>query len=599
MPVEREISPRSPLLTVGLILLCYISLTYTWDNFRNTNEYSRIFLTRALVEHQTLSIDPLLQIHDTQDKSSFQGKFYSNKAPASSFLAAPTYLAVRLLEIGLRFQNSDAIRLYLVTSLTVSLPSALFLLMLFKFWTAITLQGPLRRSILILYGLGTMVWPYSTMYYGHIPATLCLTLAFLISFSSRDAITGPRPLLEVGFFCGLAFALEYPTALISVSLFIYAAAVFKKLRAGLYQLAALAALFFLWSYLSRIETAVGPHIESLVDPGGAVLVSALVLTAVIGLGAASRAPKLLLFFLGAALPVGLTLYYHHSCFGGLFQFPYYYESYPLFNLAHQQGIAGVAIPANPEELIRYLDRFWRLLISPYRGLFFYSPFLIFGVSGMIGMVRSERWRREGILFLFLSGVYFLFLAGFSDWEGGWSMGPRHLIPLLPFLATGAVYFLANTRPERRLLWGVTLAVLGLISLIFTWVGTVTFPYFPKEFSNPLYEFAGKLLAQGRLAPTIGELFGLRGWARIWPTAIPAGVLSALFLKDTARFAGRGVSRQTLLIIAAILTTAILLWAGTLAEKRREENLPYQEKFLQEAQKNQVLYFMEREGEGGA
>jgi hypothetical protein len=54
-----------------------------------------------------------------------------------------------------------------------------------------------------------------------------------------------------------------------------------------------------------------------------------------------------------------------------------------------------------------------------------------------------------------------------------------------------------------------------------------------------------------------------------------------------------------LIIAAILTTGILLWAGELAGKRREENLPYQEKFLQEAQKNQVLYFMEREGEGGA
>ncbi len=99
MPTERDINPRSPLLTVGLILLCYISLTYAWDNFRNTNEYSRIFLTRALIEHGTYSINPLLRIHDTQDKSYFQGSYYSNKAPASSFLAAPAYLAVRLAEI--------------------------------------------------------------------------------------------------------------------------------------------------------------------------------------------------------------------------------------------------------------------------------------------------------------------------------------------------------------------------------------------------------------------------------------------------------------------------------------------------------------------
>ncbi|MDP8237077.1 MAG: hypothetical protein P9M08_11885 [Candidatus Erginobacter occultus] len=597
MSADRDIRPRPPLLTVGLILLCYLSLTYAWENFRNTNEYSRIFLTRAMIEHQSFSIDPLLKIHDTQDKSDYQGHHYSNKAPASSFLAAPAYLAVRLAEILGRFSASDAVRLYLVTSLTVSVPSALFLLLLFKFWSVITLQGPLRRAVLILYGLGTMAWPYSTMYYGHIPAALGLALAFLIVFSARDAVTGSRPILEAGFFCGLAFAIEYPTALISAALFLYGAAVFKKLRAGIYQLAAMAAIFFLWSRLDGIEAAVAPHIESLVDPAGALLVSAIVITAVIGLGAASRGPGLLLFFLGAAIPVGLTFYYHNSCFGGPLQFPYYHETYPLFNLAHQRGIAGVSLPADPEELLRYLDRLWRLLVSPYRGLFFYSPFLLFGTAGMVKMVRSETWRREGILFLSLSGLYLLFLAAFSDWEGGWSMGPRHLVPLLPFLATGVVYGLARIRPERRVVWGTVLAAAGLISIGFTFVGTVTFPYFPKEFLNPLYDPAGKLLQAGRIAPTVGELFGLRGWSRILPAAIPAALLAALFLKDTARFAARSLARQVLLIAAAILAAGILLRVGVGAGQRRAENLSARDRLLQEEQRGRMLYFMEREGEG--
>ncbi len=597
MNSDREIRARPPLITVGLILICYISLTYAWDNFRNTNEYSRIFLTRALVEHGTFSIDPLLRIHDTQDKSFFRGRHYSNKAPASSFLAAPAYLAIRLAGIGARVRFSDAMTLHLVTALTISVPAALFLLLLFKFWSSITLQGPLRRAVLILYGVGTMAWPYSAMYYGHIPAALCLTLAFLIVFTTRNTVSGTRPLFEAGFFSGLAFAIEYPTALISAGLFLYAAAVAKKLRAGIYLLAAGGATYLLWSRLEEIETAVGPHIESLVDPGGAVLVSAILLTALIGLGAVSRGPGLVMFFLGAALPVGFTLYYHDQCFGGPFQFPYYHETYPDFALAHQRGIAGVALPGNPEEVIRFLDRLWRLLASPYRGLFFYSPFLVFGAAGMVRMARGEGWRREGKFFLFLTAVYLLFLPAFSDWEGGWSMGPRHLVPLLPFLATGAVYGLAGLKKEHRPAWGAALAVLGLVSISLTFVGTVTFPYFPKEFSNPLGELAGPLLAEGRLAPTLGELFGLRGWALLWPLAVPVGLLAAIFLRDVAFFSHRDKMWKAVLIVSSVIMAALLLAAGTLAGRRLEGRISPEELMLREAQRSRVLHFMEREGEG--
>ncbi len=599
MASERDIRPRTPLLTAGLMLLCYLSLTYAWENFRNTNEYSRIFLTRAVIEHRTLSIDPLLRsLHDTQDKSYFQGRHYSNKAPASSLLAAPAYLAIRLAESLGRVEVPDALALYLVTAITIGLPSALFLLLLFKFWGSITLQGPLRRAVLILYGAGTMAWPYSSMYYGHMPAALCLALAFLVIFNAREAPAGTRPLLEAGFFCGLAFAIEYPTALISAGIFLYAAAVYKRFRAGIYLLAAGLAIFLIWSWLGRIEEAVGPHIESLVDPAGALLVTAIVASAVIGLGAISRGPRLPAFFLGAVIPVGFTLYYHWQCFGGPFQFPYYHETYPAFAIAHQEGIAGVVFPASREELLRFFDRLWRLLVSPYRGLFFYSPFLVFSVGGMIRMARSEHWRREGRLFLSLTAVYFLFLAAFSDWEGGWSMGPRHLVPLLPFLATGVVYDLANSPKKQRVFRGTLLGILGLTALVFTFIGTVTFPYFPKEFPNPLYEFAGRLLVQGRLAPTPGELFGLRGWARFFPLAIPAGLLAVLFLRDTVRFAARDAGRQVLLAAIIVLAGGILLRAGAATAGRSYQSLSPETRGLQEAQRGRVLYFMEREGERG-
>lgn len=532
---------RKPLLAAGLILICYLSLTYAWDNFRNTNEYSRIFLTRAVVEHGTFVIDPLLRIHDTQDKSFFRGRHYSNKAPASSFLAIPAFLAVRLAAEAAAVDLPGALSLYLVTALTVSIPSVLFLLLLFRFWSAYTPEAPPRRAVLILYGTGTMAWPYSTMYYGHIPAAICLFGAFMVICQARGGPSAARPLLAAGLLCGLAFALEYPTALISAGLLLYAAAVLR------------------------------PSV---------------------------RGPRMLLFFLGAALPAGFTLYYHGRCFGGPLQFPYYHETYPAFALAHQQGIAGVALPGNRAELLLFLRRLGQLLISPYRGLFFYSPFLVLGIWGMIRMAFEEKWRMEGRLFLALTAAYLLFLAAFSDWEGGWSMGPRHLVPLLPFLATGVVYGLANSTKERRPAWGAALAVLGLVSITLTFVGTVTFPYFPKEFLNPLYELAGGLLVKGRMAPTLGELFGLRGWARILPTAIPVGLLAALFLRDTARFSVRGAERRMLLIALSVLAAATLLGTGGLIGRSLGRRISAEDRMLREAQRARVLYFMEREGEGG-
>ncbi len=528
---------RPPLLTLALLLVCYLSLTYAWDRFRNTNEYSRFFLTRALVEYRTLSIDPLLRIHDTQDKSRYRGNHYSNKAPASSFLAVPAYLAVRLGEETGNFDLPDGLTLYLITALTVSIPAVLFLFLLFRFWSAFTGDIPTRRAILVLLGAGTMSWPYSTMFYSHIPAAISLMWSFILIFSRRDSSPGWRRLFGAGFLCGMAFALEYPTVLIAAGIFCYALSL----------------------------------------PGSP-----------------SRSRRAIFFLLGTALPTGLTLYYHNLCFGGPFQFPYYHETYPAFALAHQRGIAGVSLPTGPEELRQFLIRLRRLLISPYRGIFFYSPFLVFGIIGIIKMIRQRIWRREGVLFIGLTVLYLLFLAAFSDWEGGWSMGPRHLIPLLPFLATGAVCGLANSSPKGRFPAGLILAVLGLVSLAFTFLGTVTFPYFPKEFANPLQELAWYLWNRGRLAPTIGELIGLQGRARILPAAVPVGLLAVFFLRDAARWTGGPGRSRARLIGLALPAAILLLWIGFRAGRIRENQLAPEERIRRNAQRSRVLYFMERE-----
>lgn len=592
----EKLDYRPPVITVVLILLCFLSLTFTWRHFWNTNEYSRIFLTRALIDHQSLSIDEIVALHDTQDKSLFRGKYYTNKAPLSSFLATPVYLSIRLIEIYGGLDFSEAMEIYLITSVCLSIPSALFLLLIFKFWSSVTLHYPIRRAMLIAYALGTMVWPYSTMYYGHLLAGMSLFLAFLIVFNASKVTAGRKTFFECGFFCGLAFAIEYPAALISLCIFIYTAVVGKKLRAALYQLIAAVFIIVLWSQVGRIESIIEPHVLDLVEPHGFVLVTSIIVTVVVGLIAISRAPTNLMFFLGAALPVGVTFYYHLKCFGGLFQFPYYHETYQQFAIAHQQGIAGVTFPGSLQELSGHLSALLQLLISPYRGLFFYSPFLLIGVSGMIKMIRDPEWRREGWLFLAVMVIYFLFLSAFSDWEGGWSMGPRHLVPLLPFLITAVVFQVGRTRGALRngLIWFLT--VFSLIAITLTFAGTVVFPYLPKEFMNPLYDLSWQLLVRGKLAPTIGELCGLGGVYRLLPLIILVGVLIAVLLRDMSYENYRKRSSRLIFISVSVAVAAGILFAGLIGSRARTERLSSYKRVLQDTQRARVTAFMKREGE---
>ena len=94
-----------------------------------------------------------------------------------------------------------------------------------------------------------------------------------------------------------------------------------------------------------------------------------------------------------------------------------------------------------------------LLISPGRGLLWYCPAVIalVAVSGAI----FKRW--DGALIVAVAGAYLAEHSIWTLWAGGWSWGPRLLLPALPGLMalTGLV--------ERRRRWLlVALTVAGLI-----------------------------------------------------------------------------------------------------------------------------------------
>ncbi|MDY6905786.1 MAG: glycosyltransferase 87 family protein [Thermodesulfobacteriota bacterium] len=74
---------------------------------------------------------------------------------------------------------------------------------------------------------------------------------------------------------------------------------------------------------------------------------------------------------------------------------------------------------------------WGLLASPGKGIFFFCPAVIAGI--VLWPYLHRKSRRLSILLAAMILFRLLFVACRSDWHGGFCLGPRFLLPVMPFL----------------------------------------------------------------------------------------------------------------------------------------------------------------------
>ncbi len=102
------------------------------------------------------------------------------------------------------------------------------------------------------------------------------------------------------------------------------------------------------------------------------------------------------------------------------------------------------------------------LISPARGLFIYSPVLLFALPGFVLAWRDRTERPLHLAYAAIVVLILIAISLFPAWWAGHSFGPRYMIDVLPFLA----YFTAfsfDLRPGARR--GAVLAVIGVLAAI--------------------------------------------------------------------------------------------------------------------------------------
>lgn len=117
-----------------------------------------------------------------------------------------------------------------------------------------------------------------------------------------------------------------------------------------------------------------------------------------------------------------------------------------------------------------------LAVAPGRGFFWYSPAVLLGLVGWPALRRrmpAEFWLAVGAV-----GLRWLVISTRSDWFGGWGLGARHLVPVIPVAMLGfaaAIEALPGWRAGARRAWwgalagGVLLSAYLAVHSIFEWM----------------------------------------------------------------------------------------------------------------------------------
>ncbi len=471
-----------------VFLILFTTYGYFWQA-RDWNISSRLMLTYALVDRGTLSIDGLDD--QTRDIARYQGHFYSDKTPGFSLLATGPYsLAKRVLRLPDHPLNQRGFPLWAA-----------------DYWVT----------------LGTS---------GFLTALTGVILVIL----AKGLGCGPGQSALVGLTYGLATpAYAYATLAYGhqVAAFALIASFGLIWRVHDRPIVAAGLAGFLASYASVVEIQVGP------------------VSAILGLFLVARVmgkhwpPRTIFWFgLGAAIPTAILLTYNKLAFGSPWKMGYFYEVLDQFSTVHSAG--------NPLGLGRPdWSKLPELIWGERRGLIWFAPIVGLTVPGLVVLGFRRSWSVLTVSTLTMASVLLVNLS-YPEWTGGWSTGPRLLVPLLPFALLPVAALLATGGRATTAL-AIVLAVLGgLVMLQFVAIGARV----PQDIGRPWLD--GVLPLWRGDKPLPGWVFGNRyaqnlitlwrpeliqklpAWAG-WASLLPLVLFQALTIGLMSRFVGKTTS----------------------------------------------------------
>ena len=183
---------RMRCFALGFFSLTVYALFFTFAE--GWNGQSRWALSLAIARRGTTAVDEF--IGESRDVCVSRGRLYAAKAPGMGLLGAPlVWCADRIVPVAT--PASDAAKRFLVRMMLVSVPAAALGVML-------CMSGmPSASLAAVACCLGSPVLPYATLFYGHVPAGLCLLVAWRYARSKAFG--------RAGLMAGIGIAVDYLT----------------------------------------------------------------------------------------------------------------------------------------------------------------------------------------------------------------------------------------------------------------------------------------------------------------------------------------------------------------------------------------------------
>lgn len=257
------------------------------------------------------------------------------------------------------------------------------------------------------------------------------------------------------------------------------------------------------------------------------------------------------FYICGILPFIIALIiYNYAVFGE--SFPMFYTREPFSESAEiiEKSAFILGFPS--------LSNLYLLLFSPSRGLFFYSPILIFSVISFIKSKERRSLRHRVKVAAIIVSIFLL--CGHGAAHGGWSFGTRYLVFIVPLMLDsffdGEVYNFSNV--WQGFLFG--------LSFFFCMMPMLTFPFAPPEFQFPHNDFWVRLLSSdGWSMPNLLNVFGVS--PMLW-TLIPVFLLQITALYFTCDNARRP-KKFALGLVFGVFVFAIYILLPNLDGKEKE------------------------------
>lgn len=449
---------------------------------------------------------------ETRDKSYYDGHYYSVKGPGLSFLTLPLYEVLDALDaqsVSTRaatearahgavrwFKGGASNGLYgddlvlakqvrktvenetlLVWMLGLLGCVAPAALLLFLVRNrADVIEPGFGTAAAVTLGLGTLILPFATLFFSHVLAAFLAFAAFALAWRERE--TRPRLALvaAAGLLSGLAVTTEYPLAIAGAIVGLYA------------------------------------------------------------VGRANVVRRAAAYGAGVAAGVLPLLMYNLWAFGSVSHFSYADAVKVQGRTGHDvlglnnSGFFGIGVPKPGAALD---------LLFASRGLLTLSPVLVLAVVGVVLLYRRGR-RAEALVIGGVSLAYLTYNSGYYLPFGGGSMGPRFLIPILPFLAVPL-----SIAYRRFPAMTVALAIPSVIMML---AGTITQPLLGNDDTG----YWAHLIEISAFEHTIATVFGAgNGWLALLPFLVPI----ALAIGLTALATSRPLPRSGVMPAA----TAVLAW----------------------------------------